>query len=550
MKNFERLHLNMTHQQTNNFMKKRVTDLITICSDGLYEREEIVAVSLLSALSRQSIFLYGLPGTAKSLIARRLSKMFKDTTHFEYLMQRFSTPEDVFGPVSIQELKKDNYIRKTDGYLPSADFAFLDEIWKSSPAILNTLLTIINERIFRNGGKDEKVPLKALIAASNETPPPNQGLDALYDRFIMRIIVNPLEKRDNFEKLLDGGVVSADIEVPTELQFSSNEWEKLSSEISKVSISKEVFSIIHSIRVSIDEFNKENPEIAVYVSDRRWQKIAIILKTAAYLCDRTEVIPVDALILRHCLWTLEENRILIDEIILRCVREFGCANSAELQRWLLNHNDLEKGVSDTFFYSEDIYETEDIAGEQCFPITTPEILKNHYSYNEDKIKIRFYIPKKYIDATESFSPIDEEGESIAVIQCNFNGTKSCEVKIDKTTLENGWDSGYYFNPSHVKWFDVTPNMQIKKGAQKQVDSRVKDTFKNECNSSLKSLEKIIADTKSYVSAQNELNITPFVPSEKRDIVLDVCNSFINDLENHKLNAEHLLKKVESHAFSK
>ncbi len=105
----------MTHPQAHNFMKKRVTDLITICSDGLYEREEIVAVSLLSAISGQSIFLYGLPGTAKSLIARRLSKAFKDTTHFEYLMQRFSTPEDVFGPVSIQELKKDNYIRKTEG---------------------------------------------------------------------------------------------------------------------------------------------------------------------------------------------------------------------------------------------------------------------------------------------------------------------------------------------------------------------------------------------------------------------------------------------------
>ncbi len=554
MKNFERLHLNMTHQQTNNFMKKRVTDLITICSDGLYEREEIVAVSLLSALSRQSIFLYGLPGTAKSLIARRLSKMFKDTTHFEYLMQRFSTPEDVFGPVSIQELKKDNYIRKTDGYLPSADFAFLDEIWKSSPAILNTLLTIINERIFRNGGKDEKVPLKALIAASNETPPPNQGLDALYDRFIMRIIVNPLEKRDNFEKLLDGGVVSADIEVPTELQFSSDEWEKLSSEISKVSISKEVFSIIHSIRVSIDEFNKENPEIAVYVSDRRWQKIAIILKTAAYLCDRTEVIPVDALILRHCLWTLEENRMLIDEIIIMCVREFGCANSAELQRWLLNHNDLEKGVSDTFFYSEDIYETEDIAGEQCFSVTMPNVLKNRgYNYNnntnKNTITIRFYIPIKYMNTTNSFSPIDEEGKPITRVKCNFNGKKSCELQIDNYVLKNGWDSGYEDN-SFVKWFDATPHIQIKKGDQKHVDSRVKATFINECNSSLKSLEKIITDTKSYVSAQNELNITPFVPSEKRDIVLEVFNSFINDLENHKLNAEHLLKKVESHAFSK
>jgi len=543
----------MTHPQAHNFMKKRVTDLITICSDGLYEREEIVAVSLLSAISGQSIFLYGLPGTAKSLIARRLSKAFKDTTHFEYLMQRFSTPEDVFGPVSIQELKKDNYIRKTEGYLPTADFAFLDEIWKSSPAILNTLLTIINERIYRNGGKDEKVPLKALIAASNETPPPNQGLDALYDRFIMRIIVNPLEKRENFEKLLDGGVVSADIEVPTELQLSSDEWEQLSSEISKVTVSKEVYTIINSIRVSIDEFNKDNPEIAVYVSDRRWQKIAIILKTAAYLCDRTEVIPVDTLILRHCLWTLEENRISIDEIIFTCVKEFGCANDAELQRWVLNHKDLENGVSDTFYYTEDIYETEDIGGKPCFPVTTPEIRKNHgydyYNTNKNMIKIRFYIPVEYMNTTKSFSPIDEEGKPVNQVQCNFNGKKLCEIQIYKDLLSSGWESGYTFN-SFVKWFNASPRIQIKKGAQKQVDSRVKATFINECNNSLISLEKIITDTRSYVNAQKKLNETPFVPAEKRDLVLGVFNSFIKELENHKLNAEHLLKKVESHAVSK
>ncbi|PPC91672.1 MAG: pyrrolo-quinoline quinone, partial [Methylotenera sp.] len=96
-------------------MRNRIEDLIAALSHGLYEREEIVAVALLSTLSGQSIFLYGLPGTAKSLIARRLSKAFKDSTHFEYLMQRFSTPEDVFGPVSIQELKQDKYIRKTKG---------------------------------------------------------------------------------------------------------------------------------------------------------------------------------------------------------------------------------------------------------------------------------------------------------------------------------------------------------------------------------------------------------------------------------------------------
>lgn len=539
----------MNNQQVDIPMKKRVTDLIGVCSDGLYEREEIVAVSLLSALSGQSTFLYGLPGTAKSLIARRLSKVFKDANHFEYLMQRFSTPEDVFGPVSIQELKKDNYIRKTDGYLPTADFAFLDEIWKSSPAILNTLLTIINERIYRNGGKDEKVPLKALIAASNEIPPSNQGLEALFDRFIMRIIVNPMQERENFEKLLDGDAVSADIEIPDELRFSHEEWGQLPTKIHKVRISKEVFSIINSIRVSIDEFNKDNPKIEVYVSDRRWQKIALILKTSAFLCDRTEVMPVDTLILRHCLWTQEENRIQVDEIVAKSVKEFGCANYDKLNAWESNHKDIEKGIADTFFYTEDIYDTENIGGRQCFSVTSPEINKKRNSYESNKINIRFYIPTEYIDTAKSFFPIDEKGNTLTQVECNFNGKKSCEIKIDEQTLNYGWASGYR-NDSFTKWFDATPPIKIKKGTFKPVDPRVKNTFVIACEDSLKSLNEITNDTKFYVGYQRELNETPFVPPEKRELVIDSFNSFLQDLENHKLNAEHLLEKVQSHAVSK
>ena len=538
----------MGNQQANTSMKTRVTDLITVLSDGLYEREEIVAVSLLSVLSGQSIFLYGLPGTAKSLIARRLSTVYKDSTHFEYLMQRFSTPEDVFGPVSIQELKQDNYIRKTEGYLPTADFAFLDEIWKSSPAILNTLLTIINERIYRNAGKDEKVPLKALIAASNETPPPNQGLEALYDRFVMRIIVNPMEERENFEKLLDGDAVSADIKIPNGLQFSHDEYEQLSGKTVKVAISKEVFAIINSIRVSLEEFNEDNPEIEVYVSDRRWQKIAFILKTSAFLCDRTEVIPVDALILRHCLWTLEQNREPIEEIIEKCVKQFGCANHEELNSWELNHKDLEKGISDTFFYTEDIYDTEEIDGRQCFSVTSPEIEKNNNSFDRNKVTVRFYVPIEYLDTTKAFNPIDETGKIESRVQCNFNGKKSCEVKIEENVVKRGWDYGA--SGSFIEWFDATPPIKIKNGTQKSVNIRVKDTFVKACGDSLSSLAEIINDTKSYIGTQKKLNETPFVPSEKRELVLDIFNSFLKDLENHKLNAEHLLEQVQSYAISK
>ncbi|MDK2834667.1 MAG: MoxR-like ATPase [Methanolobus sp.] len=527
-------------------MKKRVTDLINICSDGLYEREEIVAVSLLSAISGQPVFLYGLPGTAKSLIARRLSKVFKDTSHFEYLMQNFSTPEDVFGPVSIQELKKDNYVRKTDGYLPAADFAFLDEIWKSSPAILNTLLTIINERIYRNNGKVEKVPLKALIAASNETPPPNQGLEALYDRFVMRIVVDPMHERENFERLLDGGPVPVDVQVPDRLQFSHTEWEQIPDEIYKVSISREVFAIINAIRVSIDEFNRNNPEIAVYVSDRRWQKIAFILKASAFLCDRTEVIPVDAFVLRHCLWTLEENREQIDEIVVRCVERFGCANYEKLNSWLLDHTGIENDVYDTFFYLEDVYDTAEISGKQYFPITSPEIEKDPNSHNPVKIKVRFYVPVEKIGTYDPFTPVDENGDLQSRLECNFNGSKLCEVKIQEKLLKSGWDYPIK-TTSYVEWFEASLPVKFKRGAQKSVSPGVRYAFEDVCKRSLMALEEIISSTVPYVDAQRKLNETPFVPVEKREMLLDSFDAFLKDLENHRLNAEHLLEKVQSHA---
>ena len=114
---------------------ERIYSLLKILNEGLCEREEITAVALLAAMAGQNIFLYGPPGTAKSFISRRLSKVFKTNVYFEHLMNRFSTPEEVFGPISISELKKDNYVRKIDGFLPTADFAFLDEIWKSGPEI-------------------------------------------------------------------------------------------------------------------------------------------------------------------------------------------------------------------------------------------------------------------------------------------------------------------------------------------------------------------------------------------------------------------------------
>lgn len=313
-------------------MKERIESLLRSLNSNIYEKESELSLSLLAAIAGESIILLGPPGTAKSMIGRKLKSAFADGKAFEYLMSRFSTPDEIFGPVSISKLKdEDRYERAVKGYLPDADVVFLDEIWKAGPAIQNTLLTVINEKIFRNGEQVINLPLKLLIAASNELPAQGEGLEALWDRFLIRVECKSISRPENFAKmLLDESDEYSEI---TDAQITSEEYEHWQRQIKMVTVNKDVMAKLNAIRIALHYVKiggGEEPR-SVYVSDRRWKKIMRLLKTEAFMHDRQEVDIEDLLPIYHCLWQEPEERDGMRDLVIRAIFDKEIKQLAKLK---------------------------------------------------------------------------------------------------------------------------------------------------------------------------------------------------------------------------
>lgn len=304
-------------------MLERFKQLLGEMNRGIYEKETEISLSLLAALAGESIILLGPPGVAKSMVARQLKTAFRDAQSFEYLMSRFSTPDEIFGPVSIQKLKtSDTYERAVEGYLPTADVVFLDEIWKAGPAIQNTLLTVINEKIFRNGNREMHLPLKLLVAASNELPAKGEGLEALWDRFVIRIESRPIKLEKNFRAmLLESHADFADNADFSDLKITAEEYAEWAEKICKIGVKGEVLDAISVIRKSLRAVNVDEAAERrnIYVSDRRWKNTVRLLRTSAFMQDREEVDICDLLPIYHCLWQEPEERDAIRNIVIRAL---------------------------------------------------------------------------------------------------------------------------------------------------------------------------------------------------------------------------------------
>lgn len=169
-------------------------------------KTEVVDLMTLCAVAQEPLLLVGPPGTAKSALVVKFRDALgiPDEAYFEYMLTRFTEPSEVMGPIDIERLRAGAYIRRVEGRLPSAELAFLDEIFKSNSAILNILLTIINERKFYQDGMPQPVNLRVLFAATNEIPEQAE-LAALKDRFCLKAESRPVQEQ-HFMELVDAGI--------------------------------------------------------------------------------------------------------------------------------------------------------------------------------------------------------------------------------------------------------------------------------------------------------------------------------------------------------
>ncbi|MCE3296015.1 MAG: ATPase [Crocinitomicaceae bacterium] len=287
---------------------EKLNQVLTHLKSSFVGKDEIIDLLAISLVARENAFLLGPPGTAKSAIIRALSDCIENGKNFEYLLTRFTEPNEIFGPFDIRKLKEGELATNTEGMLPEASMVFLDEIFNANSAILNSLLMALNERIFRRGKETRKIPALMFVGASNLLPE-DEALNALLDRFLIRMrcdYVDPdelehvllagrkLENREQEEKPL--------IEPKDIIQLQQH-----ARQVNLEAIRKPYVDLVHNLR-----------NTGIKVSDRRAVKIQNLISASAVMCGRNEARLTDLWVLKY-IWDTEEQIEILAGLVDRVI---------------------------------------------------------------------------------------------------------------------------------------------------------------------------------------------------------------------------------------
>lgn len=265
------------------------------------EREDQVDGVIMALLSQEHVVLLGPPGTAKSAVTRAVAKAL-GASYYETLLSRFTTPPEIFGPMSLSGLEHDRVEFVTKGMLPEAEIAFIDEIFKAGSALLNVLLPLINERTFFNGTLGpQQSPLRTVIAASNELPQ-GDGLDALWDRFLLRYEVRYVTRKQAFHDVMRSQDLSASV------TLSKQDLGDGQAAVAGMSIPDSTLDALFECRGAL---NAEG----IVVSDRRWKKSLKVAQASAWLSGGSEVEASDLMVLTNSLWREPKERAKVAKVL-------------------------------------------------------------------------------------------------------------------------------------------------------------------------------------------------------------------------------------------
>ena len=291
---------------TTTTIRDKMIDIETELNGQFISRHKEIRGLLQALLSRQHILILGDPGTAKTSMCQAWAEGC-ELSFFRRLITQFSTPDELFGPVDIKSYKEDGVFRRlTKGKAPDAEVVYLDEVFKGGPTILNSLLSLMEERIFDNDGVTVQCPLVTLIGTSNELPADDAGLDAFYDRFLLRYMVTYLDDASDFSAMLRSSTQAVSVRI------TSEELKLAQTEVVSLPISAITYDSMQSIW---DALREEQ----IPVSDRRYKQMLSVMRAHAWLAGFPEVLPDSVIVGADILWTKPDQQRLVERIVRTCV---------------------------------------------------------------------------------------------------------------------------------------------------------------------------------------------------------------------------------------